>query len=188
MPKAAKKTKPKAAPKTAKAEWRDAFVFSATHITEHNTEGPAKIHRIVLELEDKSTGIRADFEFYLDTATEIAALRHFLGPFDFPLVDERDLDAACERVLNGDCSMLGIPTDCGDEDGFVEHVLRVRSDSQDWVPDSQDGEDIWNHNRHRELREQEAEMGNQFQWRSESRWEDEKRKEREERGELETFE
>jgi len=181
--KTAKKSKPTAEPKERKPEWRDAYVCGASHIIAHSSgeDAKPKTHRIVLEIEDCPARLRCNFEFPLETATDVAALRRFLGPFDFPLVDERDLDAACERMLCGDCEILCVTND----DDIVVHILRVRSVEQDWVPDSKDGEEIWDHNRHRELRERETEVGERFRWNSEKRWERRQREGREDREGLE---
>ena len=142
MPRSTKKRTPEAAPDWAVAD--DAcpmFVRIADHIITHHTEySPGEVtHGVRLELENTDAVLRIGFDFPLETASEVAAFRRFLGPLGVAIVDERDIDAACERVLGADC----VAVVSQNREHNEERVLAVwMAEKED---DSQDDQDIWKH-------------------------------------------
>ena len=156
-------TATKGEPGAAEPEWRDGSVLSAAHTTttRHGGGDAGTRHSVSLMLEDWTRGQRVEFEFPLGTASEVAELRRFLGVFDFPLLDDRDLDAACERMVGGRCTMLAVLAPGDDPGRNVERVLRLAGDPEMRVePDTRDGQNIWNHDLHwRKRKEEESEHG-----------------------------
>jgi hypothetical protein len=106
-------------------------------------------HYVKLELQNSEGFLQAYFEFPLEAASGVAAFRRFLGGYDFPLVDERGIDAACARIVGACCEVLVDSGRVTSED-CVLNVWAVEGDNDQ--PDSRDDEDVWNHELHVKLR------------------------------------